>query len=284
MKSLEALALSGLLGLALLACKAPVPLPPQAVELNRLGAVAFSAGDTETAEVRFALAIEYHPCFTEAWVNLGLVEMSRGNFVLAKKDFEKARDLNENMPAPHHALGLLADRKGLGPIAEHHYKAALKVDPGFAPARANLGRLYFQRGAYDDAREQYERLTEVAPEAIEGWTGLTESFLRLSREDDADAALGRARARLGDVPELVFLVARQLLRRGAFERAEETLAPLTGYADARRQCAAWAWIAIARLGEGKPAGAVLAANEALLADADDPLARYAMMVASGSAQ
>ena len=71
-----------------LGCTAPVPLPPQAVELNRLGAVAFSAGDTEMAEVRFALAIEYHPRFTEAWVNLGLVEMARGNFVLAKKDFE----------------------------------------------------------------------------------------------------------------------------------------------------------------------------------------------------
>jgi tetratricopeptide (TPR) repeat protein len=278
MKALGRIPLAGLLVVvvALLGCKAPIPLPPQAVELNRLGAVAFSLGDAETAEVRFALAIEYHPRFTEAWVNLGLVEMSRGNFVLAKKDFEKARDLNEDLPAPHHALGLLADRRGQGPIAEHHYKAALKVDPGFAPARANLGRLDFQRGAFDDAREQFERLTEAAPEAIEGWTGLTESLLRLGREDDADAALGRGRARLGDRPELLLLVARQLLRRGAFPEAEEILAPLTGYADARHQSAAWSWIAVARVGEGRPGEAMLAASEALRADANDPLAKHAM--------
>jgi tetratricopeptide (TPR) repeat protein len=279
MKAAAWLALAVLLG-----CKAPIPLPPQAVELNRMGAAAFSAGDVETAEVRFALAIEYHPRFTEAWVNLGLVELSRGNFVLARKDFEKACDLNEDLPAPHHALGLLADRLGQTKIAEHHYRAALKAGPGFAPARANLGRLYFHRHAFDDAREQFQRLTEVAPEVVEGWSGLIESLLRLGREDDADETLRRARAELGDVPELLFLVARQLLRRGAFAEAEEVLAPLTGYADARRASSAWSFIAIARKGEGRSAPAVAAAVEALRADRDDPLAQYAMREALGVAE
>ncbi len=96
----------------LFGCNASVPLSPKAIELNRMGALALAAGDVETAEVRFALAIEYHPRFTEAWVNLGLVEMGRGNLALAKKDFERARDLNEDLPAPHHALGLLFDRQG----------------------------------------------------------------------------------------------------------------------------------------------------------------------------
>jgi Tfp pilus assembly protein PilF len=249
----------------LFGCKAPVPLPPKAVELNRLGAVALAGGDVETAEVRFALAIEYHPRFTEAWVNLGLVEMSRGNLVLAKKDFEKARDLNEDLPTPHHALGLLFDKRGQTTVAEHHYREALKVDPGFAPARANLGRILFQRGAFDDAREQFERLTEVAPESTEGWAGLTESLVRLGREDDADDTLARGRARIGDVPDLLILVARQLLRRRAFEAAETLLAPLTFHADSTRQSAAWSWICVARLGEGKAEAALVAAREALLA-------------------
>src|SRR5580658_1015335 len=189
----------------LMGCKPPTPLPPKAMELNELGALAFSLGDLETAEARFALAIEYHPKFTEAWVNLGLVEMGRGNFVLAKKDFDKARSLNGDLPAPHHALGLLADRRGVKDVAEKHYRDALKVDPGFAPARANLGRLYFAEDRLDDAREQFTRLTEVAPESIEGWVGLTECLLRLGREDDADEALARGRAHVGDRPDLVFL-------------------------------------------------------------------------------
>jgi tetratricopeptide (TPR) repeat protein len=278
--------LSFVAGLCLLAagCKTPAPLPPQAVELNRMGAIAFSMGDGETAEARFALAIEYHDRFTEAWVNLGLVELSRGNFVLAKKDFEKARDLNEKLPTPHHALGLLADKRGQDRIAEHHYKAALKADPGFAPARVNLGRLYFRWGAFDDAREQFERLTQVAPDEIAGWTGLTESLLRLGREDDADDTLGRARSRLGDAPELVFLVARQLIRRSAFTDAEGALTPLTGEGDARRRSAAWSWIAIARVGAGLNRWALDAAREALLADHDDPLAQHALRLALSGAR
>jgi tetratricopeptide (TPR) repeat protein len=269
----------GLAWVALVGCKAPTPLPPKAVELNRLGSVAFSLGDLETAEIRFALAIEYHPRFTEAWVNLGLVELGRGNFVLAKKDFEKARSLNADLPAPHHALGLLADRRGDFEVAEKHYRDALKVDPGFAPARANLGRLYFRRAAFDDAREQFERLTEVAPESSEGWIGLTECFVRLGREDDADHALARGRTEVGDLPEIELLVARQLLRRGAFAQAEEILAPLTAHADPERQAAAWSWIAVARLGEGRPESAVQAASQALQADRDEVLPNHVMSAA-----
>jgi tetratricopeptide (TPR) repeat protein len=266
----------------LVGCAAPVPLSPKAVELNRMGAIALAAGDVEIAEVRFALAIEYHPRFTEAWVNLGLVEMSRGNLGLAKKDFEKARDLNEDRPTPHHALGLLFDKEGQSVVAEHHYREALKVDPGFAPARANLGRILFQRGAFHDAREQFERLTEVAPESMEGWAGLTESLVRLGREEDADEVLARGRARIGDVPELRVLVARQLLRRRAFAAAEELLAPLTFHPDPTRQGAAWSWICVARLGEGRADEAVAAAREALLVGGADPLAAYAMRAALAS--
>src|SRR4051812_6033262 len=92
-------------------CTNVPPLPPRAVELNRDGAAALANGELSTAEARLALAIEYSPRFTEAWVNLGYVEMGRGNLELAKKHFRKARDLNPDLPAPHHALGLLADKR-----------------------------------------------------------------------------------------------------------------------------------------------------------------------------
>jgi len=77
---------------------------PKAVELNRAGTEALSAGDLETAEARFALALEYHPRFVEALVNLGLVEMQRGNFARARLEFERARRINADLAQPHHAL------------------------------------------------------------------------------------------------------------------------------------------------------------------------------------
>jgi tetratricopeptide (TPR) repeat protein len=161
-------------------------------------------------------------------------------------------------------------------MAERSYRMAIRVDPGFPPARANLGRRLYDRGAYDEAREQFERLTEVAPESIEGWLGLAESLARLGREDDADNALARARQRFGDTSELVLLVSRQMIRRGAFAEAETTLAPLTADTDRARGGVAWSWIAVSRLGQGNLRGAQDAANEALLVDPANPVARYAL--------
>ncbi len=267
------------LALFVLGCAGRAPLPPKAIALNQDGVAALARGDLMVAEARLALAVEYNPRFTEAWVNLGLVELRRGNLVTAREDFLRARSLNPDLPTPHHALGVLADRRGLPAEAEKHYRAALKVDPGFAPARANLGRLLFTRGALDLAREQFLRLTQVAPDRVEGWAGLVEIFMQLGRDDDAGEALDVARARFGDVPPLVLLVGRDLLRRAKFEEAESTLAALTRDPDPHLQAAAWAWTAVARIGRNDDPAAILAAKEALALDAEDDVAAYAMGMA-----
>lgn len=255
------------------ACAARAPLPPKAIQLNDDGAAALASGDLTTAEARLALAVEYNPRFTEAWVNLGLVALERGELDRAERDIRRGRELNPDLPAPHHALGLLAERRGDLEAAERFYRAALKVDPGFTSSRANLGRLLYARGAFDDAREQFLRLTEVAPASLEGWTGLVESLLRLDQEQSADDTLASARERFGDVPDVVLLVGRQQLRRGAYEQAEATLAPLT-LEDAHRRAEAWAWIGVSRLSRGDAAGARDAANESRAIDPQEPIAFY----------
>ncbi len=270
-----ATALLCLLWLTAMGCASTPPLPPKAVQLNQSGAAALAAGDLGTAEARFAVALEYSPRFTEAWVNLGLVELRRGNLARARKNFVKARDLNPDLPAPHHALGLLADERGIGAEAEAHYRQALKVDPGFVPSRANLARRLFARSAFADAKDQFLRLTQVEPEALAGYLGLAECLLRLDRDEQADDVIGRARARFGDVPELVLLVARQLLRREAYAEAEEMLGPLTDDPDKARASAAWGWIGVARMARRDRNGAHVAAREAL---ALDPTNRVAMQL------
>jgi len=233
-------------------------------------------GDLPLAEARIALALEYSPRFTEAWVNLGLIELERANFQRARRALTKARDLNPDLPAPHHALGLVAEREGRSGEAEGHYRAALKVDPGFAPARVNLARLLFDRGALEDAREQFLRLTQVAPDLADGWAGLCESLLRLQRIDDADDVLGDAIARFGRTPRLVVMDARLLLQRSAFSDAEERLEPLTDDPNRAQAAEALAWLAIARLGEGDSVGAVAAARRALAIDPGLDVARFAL--------
>jgi Flp pilus assembly protein TadD len=253
-----------------------VPLPPKAVELNALGAQAIAEGRLNVAEARLSVAIEYSPRFVEAWVNLGYVELARGNFEQAGRDFLKARDINPDMPTPHHGLGVLADDRGDGDAAERDYRAALKVDPGFAPARANLARRLFARGQYENAREQFERLMEVEPSAIEGWVGDAEALLQLGRGAEAESLVARAVDRFGLAPALRLLVARVDLQEDEWDDAEAVLAPLVGAADRGRAEAALAWMAVARVGRGDRRGAGEAARAALAIDAGDPVARYAL--------
>jgi tetratricopeptide (TPR) repeat protein len=277
------LALASLPGLSsLCGCASAVPLPAKAVRLNSAGALALAQGDLTTAEARLSVAIEYSPRFVEAWVNLGYVELKRANFEQARRDFERARELNQDIPAPHHALGVLADEEGKGADAERHYRAALKVDPGFAPARANLARLLYARGQYENAREQFQRLVEVEPDAVEGWAGEAESLLQLGREADAETVVARGRDRLGDAPALRVLVARERMALGEWDEAEASLAQLVGDADRSQACAAWAWIAVARLGKHDLAGARQAAQAALAIDRRDAVAAYAMRLTAGA--
>ena len=266
--------------LASSACVTTVPLPAQALELNAAGARAIGEGQLSVAEARLSVALEYSPRFVEAWVNLGYVELGRGNFEQAGRDFLKARDLNQDIAAPHHALGLLADQQGRAAEAEQHYRAALKVDPGFAPSRANLARRLFARGQYEDAREQFERLMEVAPDSIEGWVGDAEALRQLGRRSQAESVVARAGERFGDAPALRLLRAREQVERGEWQEAEALLAPLVGGVDSARACAAWAWIAIARIGRRDIDGASEAARAALAIDRDDAVARYALQMIS----
>lgn len=255
-------------------CSTVPPLPPKAAEMNRAGAEAFARGEYELASARLHVAIEYSPRFTEAWVNLGLVEMKRGNLHEAMKDLGKARSFNPDLPAPHHALGVVDEVRGKPEAAEKHYRAALKVDPGFAASRANLGRLLFARGAFEEAREQFLRLSEVAPNEITGFSGLVESLLRLGREPEADDVLAKARARFGDTEEFLLLYGRQLLRRGAARDAEDVFAAVTGGSDAERCASAWAWIAVSRFERRDVNGARVAFQEAKKLDSKNAVAAF----------
>jgi Flp pilus assembly protein TadD len=153
------------------------------------------------------------------------------------------------------------------------------VDPGFAPARVDLGRRLFERGAVEEAREQFLRATEITPEFPEAWSGLCETLLRLDRIDDAALELARAVARVGRRPVLSLLEARVLVRRGDFEGAEDHLTRSTllgAGADATVEAQALAWLAIARLARGRWSLACDAAMRAIAVDPHDGVARYAM--------
>ena len=275
MKRIAAIALT--LPIFAFACTGTAPLPPKALALNEAGVAALAAGDLETADARFSLALEYNPNFVDALTNQGLVELQRGNFERARQLLTRARRLNPDVAQPHHALGVLAERERRPDLASGNYYEALRIDPGFAPSRANLAHLLYNGGLYEDALLQFKRLVEVAPDVTAAHVGLAATLLHVERVAEATAVINHALAAAPDDPELSILVARLEIRRGELDAAIARLSPLT-HARSDLAVHALAWLAAAELARGRPHEAVSAAERAIALAPDDALASYALGV------
>jgi len=257
------------------ACAGTAPLPPKALALNQAGVAALAAGDLETADARFSLALEYNPNFVDALTNQGLVELQRGNFERARQLLSRARRLNPDVAQPHHALGVLAERERRPDLASRNYYEALRVDPGFAPSRANLAHLLYDGGLYEEALLQFRRLVEAAPDVIAAHVGLAATLLHLERVSEASEVIENALAAAPDDPELAILAARLEIRRGQFEAAIARLSPLS-HARSDLAVHALAWLAAAEVARGHLREAVAAAERAIALAPDDALASYAL--------
>lgn len=174
---------------------------------------------------------------------------------------------------PHHALGVLAERERRPDVASQHYWDALHVDPGFAPARENLGRLQFDAGLFEAASLTFKKLIQVAPNSASGYAGLSEALLRLGRESEAETFIEEARTHFPDDPSIALLAARTALRHDEFALAERELSVLTERHD-EYAARAYAWLAALYLAQGRPELAVQIANRALGLLPDDPVAIY----------
>jgi len=261
-------------------CSAGVPLPPQAAALNRAGVEALAEGDLEAADARLSLALEYSPRFVEALVNLGLVELERGNFERARTLLERARRINPDVAQPHHALGVLAERERRPDLASGHYYEALRVDPGFTPSRDNLARLLFAGGYFEEALVQYQRLAALAPADARAVSGLVETLVRLGRLPEADAILAVALEH-SRAPELLLLEGRRALRERRIDEAARLLAPLTERHD-ELGAAALAFLATAELERENPERAATTARRALALEPENAPATYVLALALGA--
>jgi tetratricopeptide (TPR) repeat protein len=259
-------------------CAGQQALPAQALSQNDEGIRFLAAGDLETAGARFKLALEYNPHFVEALSNLGLVELELGNFSRARQLLTRARRINQDIAQPHHGLGVLAERSGDDDEASKHYRAALAIDPGFAPARASLARLLFDANLLYHAKLEFEKLTQLAPELPEGHVGLAETLIRLDRRGEAERIITEQTERFPGSPELQLLQARTELRNDLVANAIARLTQLTKREDSTT-AQALAWLAVAEVARQRPRHAIGAAKRALQLDRESSVARHAIHLA-----
>lgn len=176
----------------------------------------------KTKESLWADVVAKSPGNGRAWMNYGLTQMARGDYLAAKASFDRAATLNPNYSVLEINQGIVEGQLGHQDIAERHFRRALELNPdgnsnffyarwlvqrgrgpealpllrraleissGFADARALLLRLYFaidapQLGALV---EETRRIDPANTTLARGWTTSDAAFragLPLIRRED----------------------------------------------------------------------------------------------------
>ena len=206
-------------------CATGGTLPSAAIDHNTAGAELLAAGQLDDAQSRFHLALEYHPHFSEAHANLGVVEMQRGHFAKAKEYFLSAIRLNEDFAEAWSNLGVVYEQLGKQLDAKQAYISALAIDPGMTNARRNVSRLHILRGEFREARAHLMRLVQIEPQNVRSQSLLAYAEVRLERPEAGEARANKILAANPTHP--IALVARAIARmhRSEFQQAIEDLKP-----------------------------------------------------------
>lgn len=130
-------------------------------------------GGDEDALSLFNELANSHPELAAPSVNIGLIEIKRGNLDAAETALLRASTLKPELPVIYNELGIVYRRLGRFGESEASYLKALQFAPDYAGAHLNLGILYdIYLGNLSAALEHYERyqtLTNASNDAVAKW-------------------------------------------------------------------------------------------------------------------
>lgn len=125
-----------------------------------VGAERFLAGDVGGAEEAFQTALRYDPTSIDALLELGWLELSRGDVEAAEGFLSRIAGGAAESPEALRLSGDLASARGRLREAEGYYQRSVTEDPTYAPGYAALGALCLQQGRWDDAERWLRKAVE----------------------------------------------------------------------------------------------------------------------------
>ena len=200
----------------------------EAVRLERSGRVA-------EAEAAYERLLQRWPNHPVSWYNLAVLQRRAGRFEQALASYEQALARGISRPEEVHLNRgvIFSDCLRRDREAENELRAALALNPQYAPALFNLANLMTDLGKRDDAVAAYERLLTVDPQCAEGLARYADLRRVASAADPLVGRLREAIARPGattaDKASLGFALGRALDGCGDYDQA------FVAYSDANRQ-------------------------------------------------
>jgi len=204
---------------------------------NNLGTLYYQTGDPVGAGKQFQRAIQTHPTFAKAFINLGIIKTEEKNLEAAIQLLETAILLDPGASEAHNALGKAHYESGRPAPAIRHCLQALNLDPKNINAENNLGAILIGIGRADQALPHLIRVLDLSPDHLEANINIGITYDKLDNPVMAVFHLFRAvfldpdyptsRAELG-----LFLLRRDKLQ-DAHAQLEKTLALQPDFLKAR---------------------------------------------------
>jgi len=136
---------------------------------------------------------------------------------------ERGLDAVADMPSTHLNRAVLEEARGRDDLAERSYETALRMDPYFLPARANLATLYNRTHRNADAERELREGIRRQPEAGELHYSLGLLLAEEERFDDAARSLASAAELIPQRARVRYNLALVLSKLGREAEAERAL-------------------------------------------------------------
>jgi tetratricopeptide (TPR) repeat protein len=99
----------------------------------------------------------------EAYCNLGIIELERGNSIGALDNFTQSLKHDPRHVEAHYNLANLYYDAGDFPLARLHYEAATQIEPNFSLVYYNLALVYHRLANVAGARQALHKYKELEP-------------------------------------------------------------------------------------------------------------------------
>ncbi len=171
--------------------------PESNAALERLALCLPLVNQAPRAESLLKQVLERLPGAAPTWVQLGLVELQEGKNTDAITAFEKAMQLDPDLPDAFNLAGAVWFEAGDSPRGEAALRNAIRIQPNYAQAHNNLGNLLSESGRFDEAKYHFEAALRIK----EDYTGARYNYaLALTRARRVDEAQGQIEALLRSDP------------------------------------------------------------------------------------
>jgi len=201
---------------------------PASAELYKLAAVSAIRMDRlDIAEPALITAAQLAPKDYLVHFHLGALYYTKSRFLLAKRELEKAAELNANYMPVLLFLGLTLEEVGDGTATVATYRRAISVAATERTGREMpyiyLGRFYYRLNRFEESLPLLEKATEINPRSAEGWLELGKTLRALKRDGDAVRALEQSASADALNPEPHYLLFRIFESQGLGQAAQEHL-------------------------------------------------------------